>query len=236
MDNNFLDKFKEYIKKSYESGGEVLGDAYNKTGDWAELLADKLKSEGKDINKSLGMEELSPEMKDLAEQAAFSSPSMGITRAVKELGPVIGKQINKMKPTIVETTGWNSGEGLYKYAKDDLADYKKRYPETVDKVLSNWKKVVELSKEGRFGMGADKASKISEEMDTYLTRHGGEIIPELIATAARGIKNPVRSPTAIFTNTEDLGVLNMMLEHYTRTGNTVLAEKIYNEIMRIKSK
>lgn len=92
-DNDFMQRLKKALSDKYEEYGEKAGSAYNKMEDWANLLEQKQKQQLEDTQKRFGMEPLPEEQQQLIDDIAMSSPGMGMTKAVKKLGPELLKKL-----------------------------------------------------------------------------------------------------------------------------------------------
>jgi protein-tyrosine-phosphatase len=177
--NDFVQRLKKALSDKYEEYGEKAGSAYNKMEDWAELLKQKQKEESNKTRKRFGMEPMTEEEQQLIEDIGMSSPAMGITRAVKELGPEVGKFINK---TNFLNFG-RSGEGVSQHFKD------------VTKSLSNYVGEKEAAKtKGAVKKALDIATKEGKDIDQLpikyqqsLTQHGDEII-SMLNDAAKNVR------------------------------------------------
>lgn len=174
------------------------------------------------------------EQRQMMEDIAMSSPAMGITKAVKVLGPQVGKLINKSSP--LNRAGLNeTGEGLVQHYKKIIADKLKYYePKEAEKFKGQTRKALELLKKG-----IDIEKDLPVKFEQGLNRHGDEV-NMMMNDAVKNIKNPkifkegldgIYVPDGASINTE-LETLYTLLDHYK--DNPKMVKDIMGQINRLE--
>lgn len=224
--NDFVQRLKKALSDKYEEYGEKAGSTYNKMEDWAELLKQEQRQKTEETRKRFGMEPMTEEEQQLIEDIGMSSPSVGITKAVKKLGPEVGRFIHKTDMTNFSRTG----QGLSEHFKNVMESIRKNVGEKeAEKVKRATKKALDLAvKEGI------DINQLPAKYQQGLEKHGDEVI-QMINDAAKNIRQKsVPKDTAIFPPIKGMVDLNIIPMKSQKEGLDILLDQYKDDPEMLK--